>query len=132
MPIVVFTMDRSRCSRCADLAVHVGPIWAFSMDRNPQDDQAVERIGSPYDCPMVPKPTHREGGTLQKASFVMRRPAERYGETYYLVVRCQREWLPEGQAPQTYAVVVSVEHTEQVDLYARIEARVRLPLRVRA
>jgi len=35
MPIVVFTMDRSRCSRCADLAVHVGPIWAFSMDRNP-------------------------------------------------------------------------------------------------
>ncbi len=35
MPIVVFTMDRSRCSRCADLAVHVGPIWAFTMDRNP-------------------------------------------------------------------------------------------------
>jgi hypothetical protein len=39
MPIVVFTMDRSRCSRCADLAVHVGPIWAFSMDRNPHSRQ---------------------------------------------------------------------------------------------
>jgi hypothetical protein len=35
MPIVVFTMDRSRCSRCADPAVHVRPIWAFTMGRNP-------------------------------------------------------------------------------------------------
>ena len=39
MPILVFRMDRSRCSRCADLVVHVGPIWAFTMDRNPQYGQ---------------------------------------------------------------------------------------------
>jgi len=36
MPILVFRMDRSRCSRCGDWVVHVGPIWAFTMDRNQQ------------------------------------------------------------------------------------------------
>ena len=36
--IGLFTMDRSRCSPCADPRVHVGPIWVFTFDRNPHLD----------------------------------------------------------------------------------------------
>jgi hypothetical protein len=31
MPIQAFTMDRSRCSRSADLGVHDGPMRAFYL-----------------------------------------------------------------------------------------------------
>jgi hypothetical protein len=36
MPIRVFTMDRSRRSRCSDAGVHVRPILVFTLGRNPQ------------------------------------------------------------------------------------------------
>jgi hypothetical protein len=97
-----------------------------------QADAQVERIGAPYDCPMEPKPTEREGSTLQRATFTMKKAPNNYGDTYFVVVRCQREWALDEHAPQRYAVVVSVEHQATVDLYARIQARLRAPVRLRA
>lgn len=96
-----------------------------------QEDQQVERIGLPYDCQMDPKPTEREGGTLQKASFTMKRTSTNYGDTYFLVIRCQREWALDEHAPQRYATVVSIEHQAKVDLYARIQSRLQVPVRLR-
>jgi len=37
-----FGGERARCSRCSDLSVHVGPIWVFTLIRNPHAD----RIGA--------------------------------------------------------------------------------------
>ncbi len=105
---------------------------AAAFRQRSQADQQAERIAPPYDCPMEPKPTEREGGTLQKATFTMKRTSGNYGETYFLVVRCQREWALDEHAPQRYAIVVTVEHQAQVDLYARIEARLQVPIRLRA
>lgn len=96
-----------------------------------QEDQEVERIGSPYDCPLNPKPTEREGGTLQKASFIMKRRPANYGDTYFLVIRCQREWALDEDTPQRYATVVSIEHHAQVNLYTRIQSRLQVPVRLR-
>lgn len=90
----------------------------------------VKRIGSPYDCPMIPKSTEREGSTLQKATFTMRRRPDAYGDTYFLVVRCQREWALDQHFPQRYAVVVSIEQDARVDIYARLQARLRVPVRI--
>ncbi len=95
-----------------------------------KEEPKVERIGSPFDCPMSPKPTVREGSTLQKATFTMRRKPDAYGDTYYLVVRCQREWALDQHFPQRYAVVVSIEQDARVDIYARLQARLRVPVRV--
>lgn len=96
-----------------------------------QRTQQVDRIGAPYDCQMVPRPTEREGSTLQRASFIMKRTPGAYGDTYFLVVRCQREWASEEHAPQHYAIVVTIEHRAQVNLYARIQARLQIPIRQR-
>lgn len=96
-------------------------------------EQKVDRLTSTsYDCSMVPKPTVREGGTLQKATFtMMKKPSTDYGDTYHVVIRCEKKWARDEHAPQRYAVVVVVEHSARLDLYNRIRERVRERIRVR-
>lgn len=98
-----------------------------------RSEHEIDRLTSTrYDCGMVPGPKAREGGTLQKGVFTIhRRPPVDYGDTYYLVVRCEKKWAGEEYAPQRYAIVVVVEHSAQVDLYSVIRARVERRLRVR-
>jgi hypothetical protein len=99
-----------------------------------QDEKQVDRLSSTrYDCPMEPKPSIREGGTLQKGTFTMRRaPQTDYGDTYYLVVRCEKKWARDEHGPQRYAVVVTLDHTAEINIYDRIRDRVQAAIRVRA
>ena len=39
-------------------------------------------------------------------------PSDEYGETYFLVVRCERQWYPDEFAKQRFAVVVELAHSE--------------------
>lgn len=96
------------------------------------EPEKVEAIKGSANCALLPSPTVREGSTLQKAVFTISRTPNNYGETYFLVVRCQREWALDAHGPQTYALAVSIEHSAAVDLYATIQARVRVPVRVKA
>jgi len=98
-----------------------------------QDEASVDRLSSTrFDCAMEPTPTVREGGTLQSATFTMRRnPQDDYGDTYYLVVRCERKWARGEHNPQRYAVVVVVQHSAQVNLYNTLRERIAARLRVR-
>ncbi len=91
----------------------------------------IDSITGSSNCPLVPKPTEREGGTLQKGIFEFNRAGSTYGNTYYLVVRCQREWANEEDSPQRYAVVATIEHGADVDLYTPIRAVVRPRVQVR-
>jgi len=82
---------------------------------------------------MEPKPSIREGGTLQKAIFTMRRaPRVDYGDTYHLVVRCEKKWASDEHGPQRYAVVVTIDHTAEINLYDRIRDRIQAAVRLRA
>jgi len=98
-----------------------------------REEQQVDPLTSTrYDChPMEPKATEREGGTLQKATFTMQRNPTAYGNTYHVVVRCEKKWARDEHAPQRYAVVVVVEHSARVDLYSRIRERVQERIRLR-
>lgn len=97
-----------------------------------QEEEDVERPRGRFDCAMLPTATVREGGTLQRAVFERcRRDREDFGDTYYLVVRCERKWAREEHSPQRYAVVVVLEHSAEIDLYARISQRVRVAIRGR-
>jgi hypothetical protein len=97
-------------------------------------EEQVDRLSSTnYDCLIEPKPSIREGGTLQKGTFTMRRaPQTDFGDTYYLVVRCEKKWAREEHGPQRYAVVVALEHTAEINIYDRIRDRVQAAIRVRA
>lgn len=107
---------------------------AEAFRQRSRDEQKVDPITSTrYDCSMVPTPTVREGGTLQKATFTMKRkPSTEYGDTYHVVVRCEKKWARDEHAPQRYAVIVVVEHSADVNLYNTIQARVRERARLRA
>lgn len=102
------------------------------MEEGEEVPEIAEAIKGPFNCTMLPLPGRRENGTLQKAVFKMSKATAYYGDTYYLVVRCHREWALDAHAPQAYALAVTVSHSAQVDLYARIQPRVRIPLRARA
>lgn len=99
-----------------------------------RDEGEVDRLSSTrYDCKMRPGPAAREGGTLQRGVFTMRvAPRDDYGETYYLVVRCERRWARDDQGPQRYAVTVVMDHRANINLYNTIRQRVRAAVRVRA
>ena len=106
-------------------------VEAFRQRR--RDEPAVDRLTSTiFDCKMYPKAKSREGGTLQRATFTMKgAPRADYGDTYHVVVRCERKWARDEHAPQRYAVVAVVEHSAEVNLYNRIRDRVLERVRVR-
>lgn len=83
-------------------------------------------------CPLSPKLRTRGSGTLQRSSYSMSRLGVDYGDTFHLVVRCENNWAPPEVYPQRYAVVVMLEHSEQVDIYATVRARLRARARVPA
>jgi hypothetical protein len=124
---------------------YLGARMSFRMIRGRSIDQIVDAFrqrtqeegpfdrltSTSFDCRFIPGPQVREGGTLQKATFTMKRNSSRdYGDTYYLVIRCQRKWAREEHGPQRYAVVLVVEHAHEVNLYNTIRQRVQARIRI--
>lgn len=105
----------------------LGEVIDFYRRRQKDVDGPAPEMEGRYDCSFLPKARVRECGTLQSALFTMsRNPAEDYGETYYLVVRCERKWAPDEFLRQRFAVVVEVSHSVEIQLYERIRARVQI------
>lgn len=77
-----------------------------------------------FDCDLEPKPTLREKSSLQTATITFSRDITRYGDTYYLMVRCVSGWA--GVSRQAFAVVVEIAHEAEVQLYERVRQRVRV------
>lgn len=94
-----------------------------------QDGPAPEQPER-YDCKFDLGPAIRECGTIQSAVFnIKQNPRAEYGETYYLVVRCERRWFADDLATQRFAVVVELEHSADIRLYERVRERVRVRVR---
>ncbi|GLB59180.1 S8 family peptidase [Cytobacillus sp. NCCP-133] len=103
----------------------------FFKPKNQVDTDLDERVPSANNCKLIPTPTVREKCTVQKSTFTASNPLD-YGDTYYLVVRCESKWATEEVSPQKYALVVTLEHTkEEVDLYTEISQRVQESISLR-
>ncbi|MFZ0520971.1 MAG: S8 family peptidase [Candidatus Acidiferrales bacterium] len=97
-----------------------------------RDDPADRLTSTVWECGMEPGHRAREGGTLQKAVFEMKQiPRALYGDTYHLVVRCERKWARDEHSPQRYAIVVVMRQQAHVDIYNEIRQRIRARARVR-
>lgn len=84
-------------------------------------------VESRYNVSFDSGPNFRERGTMQRGAFsIKRNPDAAYGDTYYLVVRCERQWFADELAMQRFAVVVELGHSEDIDIYERIRARVEV------
>jgi hypothetical protein len=108
----------------------LGQVTDHYRKRDKEAEGAHPELEGKFDCSFDSGPNAREGGTLQSATFGMsRNPAPEYGQTYFLVVCCERKWLPDEFAKQRFAAVVELTHSEDIRLYERI--RQRLPVRIR-
>lgn len=109
----------------------LGEVIDHYRKRNKAEDGAHPELEGRFDCTFDAGPNARECGTLQSATFEMsRNPAPEYGDTYFLVVRCERKWLPDEFAKQRFAAVVELSHTEDIRLYERIRQRISVRVRV--
>lgn len=105
--------------------------------RKPTEETVKGISGTSFECNLEPGHRIREPGTLQKGIFSRsRNPDERYGDTYYLVVQCVRNWSYEEK--QQYAVVVVLEHLglkatlfERISLYQAVQEQIEQRERVR-
>jgi Subtilase family len=90
-----------------------------------QDDGPFPELAARYNCKLLPGPQSREKGTVQCATFTFKRGVEQYGESYYLVVRCESGWTTQVDRQQ-FAVVVELRHRGAVQLYERVRQRIRV------
>ncbi len=79
------------------------------------------------DCKIIGKEI-RNKGTLQKMRFEFSSKANDYGDNYYIVVNSVKKW---SNKKQGYALVVSLETNEEIELYQRVKTRVEQPVRKR-
>ena len=84
----------------------------------------AERFEAKYVCNMEDcGKALREHGTLQKGTFEFTRSS--YGDNYYLVVDCKKNWSTEKQ---DYALVVTYQvEDKSVKLYELLKNRIRAP-----
>ncbi|MCA1322880.1 S8 family peptidase [Herbaspirillum sp. alder98] len=91
--------------------------------RRPQDEGEVPEIPKKFNCTLLPGPQSREKSTVQTACATFKRDIGTYGDSYYLVVRCEGGWAAESVVLQRFALVVEIEHQAEVQLYQRVRAR---------
>lgn len=79
-----------------------------------------------FKCSLEPGSNSRDGQTLQTAAKTHIQDTAAYGNEYYLVVRCVGGWAEPQEIAQNFAVVVELEHQPAVQLYARLQQRIRV------
>jgi hypothetical protein len=119
---------------------YLGATMSFRMFRGKRLEEVIEACQSQagnedpadgltstrWECKMKPSPTAREGGTLQKAVFSIRNiPRDEWGDTYHLVIRCEKKWARIEHAPQRYAVVVVLRQDADANIYEQVNQRIR-------
>ena len=79
-----------------------------------------------HKCKLTPGYKARSVGTLQSATFRMKKNVDHYGDTYYLAIFADRRWAGEDVRQQHYSAVVELLHLGEVRLYQQSRQRVRL------
>lgn len=80
-------------------------------------------IRNTFKCDLKPGAQRRERGTLQCATFSMSTNSQRYGDKYFLAVRCESGWSLDDQR---FALAVELRAQAEIPLYQRIQERVRV------
>ncbi|KKC24268.1 hypothetical protein WP12_20395 [Sphingomonas sp. SRS2] len=101
-------------------------IFDHFRKRNQKEEGKHPEIEKRYTCDLQPGPQEREKATVQCATITFSQGTEAYGGDYYLVVRCESGWAESFETKQKFAIVVELEHQPEIQLYARLRARVRV------
>jgi len=72
---------------------------------------------------MWPKHRERHPGTLQKSTFDIHNKSAFKKEPFYVVVWCEGRWAAVEKQPQKYALAITMEHLEQINIYNSIRSK---------
>ena len=93
----------------------------------PTDTEEEERLPEeiiPKEIKLHPGVNLRKKGVHQKSIIeYKKRPDIDVDRPLVLVVICQNRWIEDENYLQDYAVLVTIEHSERIDLYNRIRLR---------
>ncbi len=107
----------------------LGEVIDHYKKRVKEIDGEPPELESKYNCGFDTGPRIRECGTLQTDTFKMSRNLDpTYGETYHLVVRCERKWAGDF-VQQRFSLVVELSHEADIQLYERVRERVQVRVR---
>jgi Subtilase family len=81
------------------------------------------KIAQGLKCDVKPGAQRRERGTLQCSTFIAHRNIAKYGDSYFLAVRCESGWSTDDQR---FAVAVELRAQADIPLYQRIRERIRV------
>ncbi|MGQ8774876.1 S8 family peptidase [Serratia sp. NA_112.1] len=88
------------------------------------EDGITSEMSQSNNCDLKPGANSRDFSTVQTASVTYERAMKNYGNTYYLVVRCQAGWADFIQT-QRYAIVVEMTHSQDINIYQTIQQRIQ-------
>ncbi len=91
---------------------------------------APKSLQSPFKCPLEPSAAQVETSTLQRREWAFTTTADRYGETYYLMVQARRNWATGEILDQDFGIAVTIT-ADEPHLYNQVQQRVRARERVR-
>lgn len=93
--------------------------------RRAEKEGKAPDIEGKFQCSLLPGPQSREKSTVQSASATFKKNVAAYGDSYHLVVRCEGGWAADVVNGQRFAVVVEISHEAEIELYQRVQVRVR-------
>jgi hypothetical protein len=93
--------------------------------RRTREEGPFPELAPRFNCTLSPGPQAREKNTVQSATATYKRSLEQYAGDYYLTVRCEGGWAKFIDR-QRFAVVVEISQKAEVQLYERIQQRIRV------
>ena len=106
---------------------------SYSETQIQEDDEDIvpEAIKN-KEIKLVPGINIRKKGTHQKAvKEWIKQPKFKTSEPLVLAVVCQKKWYEEKNYEQSYAVIATFKHQQQIDLYNLIRLRNQARVRIR-
>jgi len=92
----------------------------WEKEEKDENGGALNFEGTAWKCDMKPIASMQEAGTLQVGTFEAQRNISRYGDQYYLVVRCEGKWAASLVEAQTFAIAVELWHEAELELYQQV------------
>ncbi|OFV67323.1 MAG: subtilase family protein [Candidatus Syntrophoarchaeum caldarius] len=101
------------------------------METFDTEEEGVPPLLRSNEISLVPGVTLAKKGTVQKRMWLIDRTPDYIDESLKLVVICSGKWMIDEEYKQRYAVVVTMEQRDMIELYNKIKERLRIPERVR-
>lgn len=96
------------------------------------EENLVPKEFKKYEIDLLPGPTIRNKGCHQKAVKEFKRDGSKvYKAPLSLVLFNINKWIPDDEFEQDYCISVVLEHSEDIQLYNKVQAQVRTRIRNR-